>query len=646
MVAMYYRVWVASQRFHGRDSLTYSSEIGLENGQLIMVPLQRSEVLGIVAGPDKKPGFATKPIIHHWPITIPGPAMKLMSWLNEYYPSTQGTITELFTPPALTKNISAAEATVLDQPALAGLPPLTAEQQAAIRQIADNPARSILLHGDTGSGKTRVYTEMVARSVEAGRSSIILTPEIGLTEQLRENLSELFGNRVLVTHSDMTPAERRRTWLKIAGADQPLIVIGPRSAIFAPLKNTGLVVMDEAHDGAYKQEQAPYYQTSRVAAQLAHIHKARFILGTATPLVSDYFTFQQKTLPIIRMTEQALPIKTKTSFQVVDHREKTMFNRSPWLSDPLLTATDEALNRQEQVLLFLNRRGSARLVLCKTCGWQALCPHCDVALTYHQDQHLMRCHSCNFSDHTPDACPQCGETELIFRSIGTKALEAEITRLYPNARTARFDRDTEKSLRLSAQYQDLRSGKVNILIGTQAIAKGFDLPKLSVVGIVQADSGLQIPDYTSNERTYQLISQVSGRIGRGHVPGKLFVQSFQPDSLLIKHALSKDYESFYKEELVQRELYKFPPYYFLLKITCSRATSASAQSACAKIAAQITTLFPKLVVEGPTPRFIEKISGRYAWHLVVKSRHRPMLLETIRSLPANCTYDLDPSDLL
>ncbi len=502
------------------------------------------------------------------------------------------------------------------------------------------------MHGDTGSGKTRVYIELALQTIRANRSAIILTPEIGLTAQLQRTFADIFGDSVVVTHSDMTPAARRQVWLRIAAADKPVIVIGPRSAVFAPVDNLGLIVMDEAHDSAYKQEQAPYYQTSRVAAQLANLHQAHFVMGTATPLVADYFTFQQKGLPILRMAQPAIPIQTKTTFHITDHREKHLFNRSPWLSDPLLKGIDASLERQEQTLLFLNRRGSARLVLCNNCGWQAMCPNCDVALTYHQDQHVMRCHSCNFSNTTPNTCPVCGATELIFRSIGTKALEAEVSRLYPQARIARFDRDTEKSLRVSSQYPDLHAGNVDILIGTQTIAKGFDLPKLSVVGIVQADSGLQIPDYTSDERTFQLITQVSGRVGRGHLPGNLFLQSYNPDSPLIADAVSRDYASFYKKELLQRQSYRFPPFYFLLKITCSRASSASARSACQKIADLIHQNLPNVITEGPAPRFIEKLSGRYGWHLIVKGRRRSELLTVIAALPGNCTYDLDPSDLL
>lgn len=642
---MYYKVWVASQRFHGKESLTYSSSEILVAGQIVSVPLLRQTVLGVVDSVAKQPNFQTKDVIHTWQLVVPAQLLQLLHWMQEYYPAPLGTLVELLTPPALIKKIELPDS-FKPRINVTGLPPLTLEQQRIFGQLNSESMTSTLLHGDTGTGKTRIYIELAINVVKSGRSCLIMTPEIGLTPQLYATFEKVFGKHVLVTHSDMGAAGRRKIWLQIATSTVPLIVIGPRSALFAPISNLGLIVMDEAHDGAYKQEQMPYYQTSRVAAKLARLHKARFVMGTATPLLVDYFTFQQKQLPIIRMIEQALPVKVKTTSQIIDHRNKALFGRSAWISSPILEAINQALERQEQSLLFLNRRGSARLVLCGQCGWQAMCPHCDVALTYHQDQHTMRCHSCNFTGITPSSCPVCASSELVFRSIGTKALEAEIKRLYPSARIGRFDGDTLANDSLAKKYDDLRTGSIDILIGTQTIAKGFDLPRLSVVGIVQADSGLQIPDYTSNERTYQLISQVSGRAGRGHLPGKLFIQSFQPDSPLIAQALSRDFVTFYETELNDRKLFRFPPYYFLLKISCVRASSASSQKACEKIASLITQATKDAVIEGPSPRFIEKISGKYGWHLVVKSSHRTSLLNIIKILPGNCTYDIDPSDLL
>ena len=604
---MYCKVFVASQRFRGKKALTYKSPDALQAGQLISVPLQQKVVLGVVEVKTPAPSFATKEVINSWQIFLPLKSLELIEWLQNYYPAPIGVITELFTPTNLPKKLSDTP-DIKPKDIVDDLPPLTSEQIKTLDVIEKSKQQSILLHGDTGTGKTRIYIELAKKALKKNKSVVVLTPEIGLTGPLLETFTKTFGSRVLVTHSDMTPSERRSVWLRASSTNTGIIIIGPRSALFSPLKNIGLVVMDEAHDSAYKQERAPYYQTSRVAAQLARLHKARFVMGSATPLIADYFTFKQKGLLLLRMIQPALGVKQTTSVEIIDQRNKELFNKSPWLADKLVAALGESLNIGEQSLLFLNRRGSARLVLCDSCGWQALCPNCDVALTYHHDSYQMLCHSCDFTDHVPTNCPSCAASELIFRSIGTKALEGEIKRLFPKAHVGRFDRDTQKPERLYNQHAALRSGKIDILIGTQSIAKGFDLPKLSVVGIVQADSGLQIPDYTATERTYQLLSQVSGRIGRGHRPGKLFVQTYYPDSPLIALALQKDYTGFYEHELKQREIYRFPPYSYLLKISCARADSKNARNACLKLAQDLKRFGNGVTVEGPSPRFIEKIA--------------------------------------
>lgn len=637
---------MASQRFHGQESLTYSSDQQLTIGQVVRVELQRKLVIGIVESEVAKPTFAAKPISQSWDVKVPKSSLQLLGWMKEYYPAPLGVLTELFTPPALPQKLKLPDVDIRKPSKALAMPKLTAEQAAVLRAVHSSKSNSFLLHGDTGSGKTRIYLELAKQSLDSGMSVIVLTPEIGLTEPLLQTFKQQFGERVLVTHSQMTPAERRTVWLETATNKSPLIVIGPRSALFVPLEHVGLIVIDEVHDSAYKQEQAPYYQTTRVAGSLAGFHKARLVMGSATPLVSDYFTFQQKNLPILRMEASAIENHHASEQQIIDQRNKAEFSRSPWLSTPLLRAIEQALVNGEQSMLFLNRRGSARLVLCENCGWQAMCPHCDVPLTFHQDQHLMRCHSCDFSSAPPSICPECGVSELVFRSIGTKALETELHRLYPKALISRFDRDTEKLDRLHKQHEKLQTGEIDIIVGTQAIVKGFDLPKLSVVGIINADSGLQIPDFTATERSYQLISQVSGRIGRGHRSGKLFVQSYQPQNPSLKLALDKNYAAFMEQELTQRENYKFPPYYFLLKITCGRVSARAAQTACDKLAEQIKQTHKHIIIEGPTPRFVEKISGRYAWHLIVKAKDRKILTDIAKDLPGNVGYDLDPSDLL
>ncbi len=644
---MYYTVLVGSQRYHGDEALTYSSEQPLKAGQLVRVPLGKLPVIGIVTGQTTKPRFATKPILQSWHnLVVPGTTLLLIRWLYSYYPAPLGSVVELFTPPVMPRVLDITPAVAsLPKPDVQNLPKLTAQQRHAVQDIVESPDQSILLHGDTGTGKTRLYLELAAKQVGQGRSVIITTPEIGLTEPLLHAFSQVFGERVLVTHSGMTPAQRRQQWTLVATADTPIVLIGPRSALFYPVHDVGLIVVDEAHDAAYKQDQAPNYQATRIAAKLRELHKATLILGTATPLISDYYAFSTKNLPVIRLTDAAVESTAKIKQIVVDSRERDNFSRSAYLSNHLLDSIGAALARKEQSLLFLNRRGSARVVLCQACGWRALCPRCDTALTFHADTHNMRCHGCDFKDTVPGACPKCGAAEILFKSIGTKALETEIAKHFPGTNVARFDGDTHKSESLAARFQDLQSGDIDIVIGTQAIAKGFDLPKLSVVGVVQADSSLSIPDYTATERTYQLLSQVSGRIGRGHRNGTLIVQTHNPESPTIVQALQKNYTEFYEQETKERQSYRFPPFVHLMTVTCSRSTSKAAEAACIK-ARQILLTLPGIAIDGPTPRFIEKVNGKYAWHLIIRAKSRGRLTDAIKQLPAGCIPNLDPTDLL
>lgn len=642
---MYYRVLIASQRYHGDESLTYASDEKLNIGQIVKAPLGNIAVTGIVVEAVSKPSFAAKALLHSWDVVVPDTTIRLIWWLSAYYPAALGSITELFTPPAMPKTL---KPTVRASSPIATehLPSLTQEQSQAMRDIKKSQGKSVLLHGDTGTGKTRLYLELAQEAVQRGKSVIVTTPEIGLTEPLVTLFSKVFGTRVFVTHSSMTAAARRQQWIAVCNSTDPVILIGPRSALFYPVRALGLVILDEAHDTAYKQDQTPYYQASRVAAELARLHKAQLVLGTATPLTTDYYYFLAKNLPVVRLTAPAIHTLTTVSSIVVDSRKRANFSRSPYLSDQLLAAMTEALANNEQTILFLNRRGSARVVLCNACGWQALCPRCDTSLTFHADTHNMRCHSCDYKDTVPATCPQCRGSELFFTSIGTKALETEIAKHFPGAIVARFDGDTHRSESLVAKFNDLQQGTIDIVIGTQSITKGHDLPKLSVIGVVQADTSLAIPDYTAAERTYQLLTQVIGRIGRGHRSGTLVLQTHNPDNPIISQALAKDYQTFYNQEIAERQTYNFPPFVYLMTVVCTRATAASAEKACLRAKQQLLEHVPGISIEGPTPRFVEKIANRYSWHLIVRSRSRTRLTEAIKHLPAGCNPNLDPTDLL
>lgn len=638
-------VLVAGAAYHGNEALTYSTDRPLSDGAVVVVPLRNKQALGVVVRDVKKPVFTTKEILSTPNLPpLPGQLLRLMSWMKEYYPSSYGIITQQFFPKQLPKKPlnSASPGTTDDA---LPLPPLTDDQIAALSQV-DGPG-AYLLHGETGTGKTRVYIELAKRSLQEGASAIILTPEIGLTSQLEQDFRHVFRSRVVVIHSQLTDATRQRLWQYILEQKDPIIVLGPRSALFSPLQKVGLIVVDEAHETAYKQDQAPYYHASRVASKLADLHKAALILGSATPLVTDYFMAQARKRPILRMEQTASKRDATTgTVSVVDLKDRSKFTKKSYISDELIRAVSEAIASGEQSLLFLNRRGTARVVFCDLCGWQALCPHCDLPLVYHGDSYSMRCHSCEFKASSPVSCPNCHNASVVFKSIGTKAVVDEVSRLFPDARIMRFDTDNKKSERIENHYDAVKSGGVDIIVGTQTLAKGLDLPKLSVVGVIMADTSLYFPDFSAQERTYQLLSQVIGRVGRGHRQGRAIVQTYSPDSPLLGAILSKDWQTFYKQELQERKTFMFPPYCYLLKLTCRRATQKNAEQAADKFANELARSSLKIAIEGPAPAFHEKIQNKYQWQVVVKSKDRKELLKTISILPSGWSYDIDPMNLL
>jgi primosomal protein N' (replication factor Y) len=643
----YYFVWVRSNRYHGSDALTYASDMKLATGSLVQAQLQTELVLGIVVGPAQPPRFKTKPINRVYDVPpLPAHLIKLGLWLQEYYPASLGVITQQLLPAHLAeKQLIRIHNTEPKLTAAADLPPLNKDQRAALDLMNDRD--TYLLHGTTGSGKTRMYIQLSMKAVESDKSAIILTPEISLTSQLARNFRQTFDERVVVLHSQQAPSERQDAWLTILRSTKPLIIIGPRSAIFSPVAKLGLIVLDEAHETAYKQEQAPQYQTGRVAGYLASLTRAILVLGSATPSVTDYYLAKQKHKSIIELRNLArVSTVAATRVSVVDMKQRELFNRSSYLSQPLITALSEALAHKEQSLLYLNRRGTARLVMCEQCGWQANCLHCDIPLTYHNDTHELRCHSCNYNTNVPTACPSCGHPSILFRTAGTKAIVEDVARLFPEAHIARFDTDNAKPERFEQHFEAIHRGDVDILIGTQLLAKGLDLPKLSTLGIIMADTSLYLPDFSASERTFQLLSQVMGRIGRGHVAGHAIIQSYNPDHPVLKTAIEQDYQTFYEDELKNRKLYMFPPFCHLLKLSCRRASASSAEAAALKLKKIIEETVPSVRVEGPAPAFQERFRNKFQWQLVVKATQRSDLLKIISGLPANWTTDIDPTDLL
>lgn len=645
----YYHIWVRSGQYHGHEALTYESSIRIQIGAVVKVYLRNEKVLGIIVAEVARPSFSTKPIDSILKLPpLPNATLKLSIWMQQFYYAPLGSIAQQLLPSTLTKqglkrfvplDVSSPPRNTTKEP------PLTKEQQAALATI--QKPETYLLHGRTGSGKTRIYLELAKRTLDQGRSALILTPEIGLTSQLASQFRKLFGTHVVVAHSQLTARERLNIWMTLIQSRSPMIIVGARSALFSPLANIGLIVVDEAHDTAYKQEQQPHYHAVRVASQLRNLHKATLVLGSATPAITDYYLAIAKKKPILRLKTTAIKQDFKHTVKIVDLRDRSLLSTSSHLSKPLLNAVAHSLEKGEQALLYLNRRGTARVTLCQQCGWQALCPHCDLPLTYHGDQHMVRCHVCGHKAPPPTTCPNCANTSLLLQSFGTKAIVEEIQRIFPEAHVLRFDTDNLKSERLEHQYENIQKGDIDILVGTQMLTKGLDLPRLGTLGIIMAESSMYIPDFTAQERTYQLLTQVLGRVGRGHIDSQAIVQTYDPSSLVLEATLTDNWQTFYNNEIEQRRKYNFPPFCHLLKLTCRRASSASAEKSSLKLKTHLESLNPNLCIEGPAPSFHERVSKYHQWQLTVKASNRGELLAILPELPkAGWQYDIDPIDLL
>lgn len=640
----YYEVLIADSAYHSDKPLTYSSESELTFHSTVTVPLRSKSVTGFVNKKVAKPAFAVQPVKNIISlIPLPQHCLDIAGWLSTYYSCPLGDSLRLIAPAG--RGISR-----LDSPPLKAVQTelsnsLTSEQSAAVKKIYRLNSTTTLLHGETGSGKTRVYLELAAYALESGQSVIMLTPEVSLTAQLSAAVKSFLGRPVFILHSQLGTAARKKMWLEIIGSKEPVIIVGARSALFAPVQNLGLIVVDEAHEPAYKQDQSPRYQTARVASQLGKLSGARVVLGSATPELTDYYLAELKK-SVVRMAKPAISGATPPKVEIIDLRDRTNFGSSNHLSLKLIDEIKTTLSAKKQILIYLNRRGSARLILCNNCGWEMQCPNCDIPLVYHGDDHKVRCHTCGYQTAPPIKCPKCANTEIIYRSAGTKSLTEELIRLFPEAKVRRFDSDNKKGERLEEQYDQIKAGKIDILVGTQLLAKGLDLPRLGLVGVVAAESSMGLPDFSAEERSFQLLYQIIGRVGRGHGSGKVIIQSYQPDNPLVLAAAKRDYQRFYRQALKERQTYGFPPFCYLAQLICKRASAASSHSAAEELIKKLAGKQLSVQILGPaTPFYARRGNAHYA-QLILKSKNRKLLQEITQNLPSGWQINLDPINLL
>lgn len=632
----------------GVATFTYHANEQLAVGQLVTIPVGKQTLNGLVIKEVKQPAYETKAvtsIIEAQP--LPTPLISLSLWLAEYYRTPLATALQTVLPRGLTtkrrektaeKHIASRERTQIV---------LNEDQTNALNKIMDSPSGTVLLQGVTGSGKTEIYKELVRRTLADNKSAIVLVPEISLTSQIVDEFIHEFPN-TLVTHSHMTEAERHVAWKKALNSLEPIVVIGPRSALFMPVPKLGAIVVDEAHEPSYKQEQAPRYSALRAASVLGKAAEARVVLGSATPLITDRYVAEASGSPIITLSRRARGNAKATTALLVDMKKRDNFKKHRFLSDALLQQIEQNIASGKQTLIFHNRRGSASTTLCENCGWSAECPRCFVPLVLHADSFTLTCHICNHKEKVPTTCPVCHSADIIHKGIGTKLIESELRRLFPKASVARFDGDNTTTETVNQRYKELYEGTIDIAIGTQVVAKGLDLPKLHTVGVVQADSGLSLPDYASTERAFQLLAQVVGRVGRDERDTNVIVQSYQPTHPVIQFGLTQDYEQFYEYALKERQKGGFPPFRYLLQLTDVYKTEAAAIRNAKILAAELRRKVPAGVeILGPTPAFYERQHDTYRWQLTLKSPKRDALVQALAHLPpAHWQADLDPSSLL
>jgi primosomal protein N' (replication factor Y) len=652
---MYYSItFPTKNKLLGSDQFIYSSTKVFSVGDLVSCPFGRSEELGIITAKNvSAPKFKTREIIDlKLSDSLPQTSLKLSHWISEYYCTDPGLSLNLF----CSKNLFTR---ILTKPAPEYDPEVTepvklnahsAAQNLALNKINSDPkSRSFILHGETGSGKTEIYLHTALQTLKESKSVIILVPEIGLTPQNSTRFQEL-GFPLFTIHSNQTELSRAKSWQAVNNLttqNKPVIILGPRSALFYPVRNIGLIIVDEFHDQAYKQDSSPKYYTPLVAAKLASLTESKLILGSASPNINEYYQFEKLSLPIIDLPSRSSQKKT---VQIIDIRDRDQFTKSKLISTSLLTAIAQQLSTGNQSLIFHNKRGTSRLQSCSSCDWINLCPNCFIPLVFHGDSFLLRCHSCGFKTKPELLCPGCHSATLSLKGFGTKKIVDELQKLFPEARIARFDTDnTTKATQIEQNYSQIKDGQFNILVGTQMLAKGLDLPKLGLVGVIQAEGGLCLPDLYSSERTFQLLLQVIGRVGRGHQDGQIIIQTSTPTHPSIQYAANNSYSDFYQSELKARELGLDPPFRYLLKVSFKYSSERDALSAGKLFIAKLNTNpdLKGLHISGPAPAFKERSGKKYQFQILIKSASRTKLQHIVNSyLPTTWNFDLDPLSTL
>lgn len=658
-----------------QETLTYAipDELNLELGQLVEIPLRKKHVRGVIWQiHQNKPSYNTRPIVKatenapHLTTT----QLELIKFISDYYFCPLYKVIKLFLPATffekkslkLPPELKAVKAKKFTPPTL------TEEQQFALGKIANTEQKIVLLHGVTGSGKTEVYCRETEKIIQQNQQVLILIPEISLTPQTVANFEQRFGKNIAIIHSKLTPKQKENYWQRIY-RQEVKIIIGSRSAIFAPFQNLGLIIIDEEHEDSYKQDQAPRYHTRTIAEKISELTGIKTILGSATPAIETYFRALNKEIELIELPNR-VPLQTSEGpkekplpeVEIIDLREELKKKNFTIFSEKLHRELSNALKENKQSILFLNRRGAASALLCRECGYTPKCDDCQTTLTYHNKLHLeesiysanrLICHHCGKIYKTPSECPDCHGFQIKYIGIGTQKIEDHTLTTFPQARVMRADRDTTKKRdQFEFIYNTFKDHLADILIGTQMIGKGLHLPQVTLVGIVLADTSLTIPDFRNAEKTFQLLTQVAGRAGR-ETPGKVIIQTYLPEHYAIQAAKSHNYQQFYQQEIAHRQELNYPPYSKLLKLSLEDKDEQKAYFTAQGLLQKMQEFQQKLSTEGTIlieeitcyPALIPRFKNKYRWHLLLNGSNTREFLKKfnyINPLSSDIKIDVDP----
>ncbi len=615
-------------------------------GQLVKIPLGHRQVYGVVHSQETKDVPAKlkpiKEIVEASSVLTPQ-QLQLAEWMSKHYLTSLGLVIKAMLPKRSVRPPQfQAQPVQLEEPHH-----LTDQQRQALNTIKKGRKPVTVLHGITGSGKTEVYLQAIAGCIAQGKQAIVLIPEISLTPQTTDRFVARFGSRaVAILNSRMAYGKRYREWLRIRN-QKAKVVIGPRSAIFAPVQKLGLVVIDEEHETSYKQwDQHPRYHAREVAIKYARITNTRVVLGSATPSIETYYQARRGKFNLAKLTERINQAELPP-VQIVDMRQELAAGNRSILSESLQSRIKEVLDNKQQAILFINRRGASTFVMCRDCGYVVECPDCSVSMTYHwqNGQHLL-CHHCGRRETSPTRCPECDSEKIRYFGAGTQRVEAEIAKVFPRARIARMDTDTTRGTDDHSKiFRSFAAQEYDILIGTQMIAKGFDLPNIALVGIISADTGLNFPDFRAHERTFQLLTQVAGRTSRRDNNGLVILQTYHPKNAAIKAAAKHDFDTFYKAEISNRRKTCYPPFADFIKLTLTGKDDAKIKAAATELAGKLRQEQKGFEVLGPAPALVEKVQGRFSWHVLIKTIDKKMP-PALKKIKDNWTVDVSPLDLL